>query len=83
LTSQGTSLTGEEGPARISKLPGFCWSATRGGRHFFAHLSIEKALKALVVKATRDLAPLSHNLVLLAEKTGLEFQEPDRVFLLT
>ncbi len=24
---------------------------------FFAHLALEKALKALVVKATRDLAP--------------------------
>jgi HEPN domain-containing protein len=47
---------------------------------FFAHLALEKALKALVVKATQDLAPLSHNLVLLAEKTSLEFQEPDRVF---
>lgn len=47
---------------------------------FFAHLALEKALKALIVKATHDLAPLSHNLVLLSEKTGLEFPEPDRVF---
>lgn len=47
---------------------------------FFAHLALEKTLKALVVKATQDLAPLSHNLLLLAEKTGLEFSEAERVF---
>lgn len=42
---------------------------------FFAHLALEKALKALVVKAPGDLAPFTHNLVILAEKTRLEFQE--------
>ena len=47
---------------------------------FFAHLALEKALKALVVKATGDLAPLTHNLVVLAEKTSLEFQEPARIY---
>ena len=47
---------------------------------FFAHLALEKALKALIVKTTHDLAPLSYNLVLLAEKTGLGLPEPDRVF---
>lgn len=47
---------------------------------FFGHLALEKALKALVVKATQDLAPLSHNLVFLADKTGLKFPESDRAF---
>src|SRR3990172_251441 len=47
---------------------------------FFAHLALEKALKALVVKATGDLAPLTHNLVVLAEKTSLEFQESARIY---
>ena len=47
---------------------------------FFAHLALEKALKALVVKATGDFAPLTHNLVVLAEKTSLEFQESVRIY---
>ena len=47
---------------------------------FFAHLAPEKALKALVVKAAGDLAPLTHNLVVLAKKTSLEFQESVRVY---
>jgi len=34
---------------------------------FLANLALEKALKALVCKATRDLAPRIHNLVRLAE----------------
>ena len=33
-----------------------------------------------MVKATGDLAPLIHNLVVLAEKTSLEFQEPVRIY---
>jgi len=37
-------------------------------------------LLGLVVKATGDLAPLTQNLVVLAEKTGLEFQESVRVY---
>ncbi len=47
---------------------------------FFAHLALEKALKALVVKAGGDLAPLSHNLMLLAEKTGVGFPEEVQEF---
>ena len=39
---------------------------------FFAHLAMEKALKALVVKATGDLAPYSHDLPYLAEKARIE-----------
>ena len=43
----------------------------RGGRArhglFFAHLALEKALKAQVCRHTHDLAPRIHNLVRLAE----------------
>lgn len=38
---------------------------------FFAHLSVEKALKAHVCRITGTLAPPIHNLVRLAESTGL------------
>ncbi|SDA96873.1 HEPN domain-containing protein [Algoriphagus alkaliphilus] len=38
---------------------------------FFCHLVIEKALKAHVVKITRRLAPKSHNLIYLSEKSKL------------
>jgi HEPN domain-containing protein len=40
---------------------------------FFAHLAVEKLLKAHVCKATRDLAPPTHNLVRLAEFAALPF----------
>jgi len=38
---------------------------------FFTHLAVEKALKALACRHTRDLAPRTHNLVRLAEAAGL------------
>ncbi|MCK4306353.1 MAG: HEPN domain-containing protein, partial [Candidatus Eisenbacteria sp.] len=38
---------------------------------FFAHLALEKLLKALVCQHTKDLAPRIHNLVRLAESAGL------------
>jgi len=37
---------------------------------FFCHLTIEKLIKALIVKNTGELAPKSHNLVYLAELAG-------------
>ena len=40
---------------------------------FFTHLALEKALKAHVCRHTGDLAPRTHNLVRLAEITGLAF----------
>ena len=40
---------------------------------FFCHLVLEKALKAHVVSHTKELAPKSHNLIYLSEKSGLEF----------
>lgn len=39
---------------------------------FMGHLSLEKLLKALVVKNTREHAPYTHSLSLLAEKSGIE-----------
>jgi len=41
---------------------------------FFAHLSLEKALKAQVCRVTADLAPRIHNLVRLAEIAKLNLQ---------
>ena len=50
-----------------------------GGRYFYAifmcHLSIKKALKGLYVQFREATAPRSHNLVYLAEKTGLQLPE--------
>ena len=41
---------------------------------FFAHLALEKALKAHVCRKTRDLAPRTHNLTRLAELATVELQ---------
>jgi len=48
---------------------------------FWAHLTLEKMLKAHVCKQTRDLAPRIHNLVRLSELAGLELAEDDLRFL--
>ncbi len=48
---------------------------------FFCHLVIEKALKAHVVKATKEIAPRTHNLILLSEKAKLNFDEDNDIFL--
>lgn len=48
---------------------------------FFAHLALEKMLKAMVVKATGDLAPRIHDLVRLAEITGLSLPDERQKFL--
>jgi HEPN domain-containing protein len=42
---------------------------------FMAHLSVEKLLKGLIVKETRDHAPFTHNLVYLAGKIALDFSK--------
>ena len=39
---------------------------------FFCHLVIDKAIKAHVVKESEELAPRSHNLILLSEKAKIE-----------
>jgi HEPN domain-containing protein len=48
---------------------------------FFCHLVIEKIIKAHVVKQSNDLAPRSHNLIYLSEKSNLFFNEDDEIFL--
>lgn len=42
---------------------------------FFAHLAIEKTLKALVVKTTKEHAPFTHSLPFLASKAQIEIPE--------
>ena len=42
---------------------------------FFAHLAIEKVLKALVVKERGEHAPYTHSLVLLAKRANIEMTE--------
>ena len=42
---------------------------------FFGHLYLEKLLKALVVKATEQHAPRTHNLLFLAGRTGITVPE--------
>jgi len=51
--------------------------ASKRVRHslFFAHLTLEKLLKAHVCHHTRDLAPRLHNLVRLAELAALSLSQ--------
>ena len=42
---------------------------------FFAHLALEKLLKAHVCRQTRDLAPRIHNLVRLAELAEINLRQ--------
>ncbi|KAF5082903.1 HEPN domain protein [anaerobic digester metagenome] len=48
---------------------------------FFCHLVIEKAIKAHVVKASGEVAPRSHNLIYLSERTELVFDSETEIFL--
>lgn len=48
---------------------------------FFCHLAIEKSLKALIVKETKDHAPFMHNLVYLSGKSALELTKDNLLFL--
>jgi HEPN domain-containing protein len=48
---------------------------------FFLHLTLEKILKALVCRHSRDIAPRLHNLVRLAELSGVDFQQKQIDFL--
>jgi len=42
---------------------------------FFAHLAIEKILKAIVVKNTGEHAPYTHSLVLLAKNLSIDIKD--------
>jgi len=48
---------------------------------FFGHLTLEKLLKALYVSRTDKTPPMTHRLVYLAEKSGLDLTD-DRLELL-
>ena len=48
---------------------------------FFAHLSVEKALKAHVSKATDAVPPRTHDLLRLAELAEITLPTPRRMFL--
>jgi HEPN domain-containing protein len=48
---------------------------------FFCHLVIEKAIKAHVVNASGEVAPRSHNLIYLSEKTDLVFDNETEIFI--
>ncbi len=48
---------------------------------FFAHLAVEKMLKAHVTRQTSDIPPRIHNLVRLAEIAGLKLELEQENFL--
>ena len=48
---------------------------------FFAHLALEKMLKAHVTRQTADVPPRIHNLVRLGNLSGLELSLEQRAFL--
>lgn len=61
------------------------WVLTNNDKYrealFFAHLSLEKALKALFVRSNKDIAPRTHNLVVLADRSRVELCTEQQVFL--
>lgn len=48
---------------------------------FFCHLTVEKILKALVVRATWKFAPKSHNLSYLSELASINLNEEQAQFI--
>ncbi len=48
---------------------------------FFCHLGIEKILKALVVKETRQIPPKSHNLIYLRDLAKIDVTEEQQLFM--
>ena len=48
---------------------------------FFAHLAVEKMLKAHVTSQTKDVPPRIHNLIRLAEIAGLKLDAEHEQFL--
>jgi HEPN domain-containing protein len=68
LILRSSSLFGEAVQEKTGTLP--CQLVDTGRvRHglFFAHLALEKSLKAVICERTQDLAPRLHNLSRLAE----------------
>ena len=48
---------------------------------FYGHLVLEKILKALVVKKTREHPKPMHNLLALLEDSGIQLSQEDKEFL--
>lgn len=48
---------------------------------FFCHLSIEKIIKALVVKNTNEIPPKSHDLFFLSKKAQIDLSEDKQLIL--
>ena len=48
---------------------------------FMCHLSLEKALKGLLIKRTGEFPVKSHSLIYFVEKTGLELKDSFHEFL--
>ena len=48
---------------------------------YVGHLILEKALKAYVVKTTAEVPPKTHQLLYLAEKSGLTLSDTQKIFL--
>ncbi len=48
---------------------------------FFAHLALEKMLKAHITKATQDIPPRTHDLLRLAEMAAIPVRGEQRQFL--
>ena len=48
---------------------------------FFCHLTLEKMLKAVYVAKHKKHAPYTHKLVFLAEESGLDITEKQRILL--
>lgn len=48
---------------------------------FFCHLVIEKAMKAHVVKETKEIPPRTHNLILLSERANLRVDDSNEILL--
>lgn len=50
---------------------------------FMCHLSLEKALKGLLIKRTGDFPSKSHSLIYFVEKLELDLEEPVYEFIFT
>lgn len=48
---------------------------------FFAHLSVEKMLKAHICQQSKELPPKIHNLLVLGEKANLPLSKSQKIFL--
>jgi HEPN domain-containing protein len=57
--------------------------ASKRTRHsmFFAHLAIEKTIKAIVCQETQTFPPKTHNLLLLVSKTSLALSDKQKKFI--